>query len=647
MAGTREITCKDESAETVRATAAAMLFTRDLFLSGSYSSGLRGEETLEILRFSKRCLMPWIGIGYALRVVQGTHDAELLLGLISMADLFHDIGLKGAEEEAWQRVLDLAEQGTARMIPEARRLPGFSQISIEALGKIVEAIEDDEWSDEIETLLPYFQRDLLRSPATGQGLYLHWDTMHRPPRRSLCIDTSVMPDVVKLGSLTVAFTSLSMKQVSQKGRMKTIFGPSEGAVPTKHYAVLNMNGKIDMGTEFEYGKPPMYKFLLKNKITKLHKQCLALVSFYAVRLGVAPEEASLEDVWRYFRERGCPTLAEILRKCICLSFMHVVKEQLDFFRTFSYDELESIISEDMLLFCQKEVHVLKVVIDWSMHKSRLAGRMKVGDVVRLIPAYEDEQEEMKGECVIKKLEGTLVEIVRKPQNYPNSDREGKEASSVEVECDELYDVAQTCFVRLLEHVRVGVIPINHFGELLSIEELCYACDVDTFMGIFNNAMEVKVGRQTIDTLGKHGKPRHGQAAIDVDSAHGIIQIEDCINEAIRNASTRIKELIKENDAKSEHIAELVGECDEMSETLQQVEQLVAQRIDSMTLEQLEALAACKCSEVSVEGAGSSNVGTVPQTGQTSADRATGGASQENTSAKIPGVSCETNAGNQV
>jgi hypothetical protein len=82
-------------------------------------------------------------------------------------------------------------------------------------------------------------------------------------------------------------------------------------------------------------------------------------------------------------------------------------------------------------------------------------------------------------------------------------------------------------------------------------------------------------------------------------------------------STKILKLenkCKQQENKSAlQIQELVAKCN----TLQQrIEQLVAEGVTSLTLEQLEALVARKRSEMAVEGISSSKVGT-EQTGQTS------------------------------
>ncbi len=97
FAGTREIMCKEPS-EVLRAVITAMLYTKKHFLSAEDDSTVKAEQTIDILRFSKRCLMPWIGIGYALRAVKSTTDLRLLLELLKMEDFVLDMDLKDDEE---------------------------------------------------------------------------------------------------------------------------------------------------------------------------------------------------------------------------------------------------------------------------------------------------------------------------------------------------------------------------------------------------------------------------------------------------------------------------------------------------------------------------------------------------------------------
>ncbi len=404
----------NESTEVLRATLSAMLCTRDLFLSSDDGSPVRTEDTLEILHFSKRCLMPWIGIGYALRAVRGTTstDAQLLLGLISLADLFDDMELEG-DEAVWQRILDIAIQGVARMVVEARMLPAFSQISLEALEKIVQNIKDDAWSEELEFNFPakeIYMYPTLSSNKKGFSLGIDRDCVIPS------IDRRIMPSPIKRGHLQFSFMRIGITQVAREGKNYVLDMPLANLLRYKD-SYESPGYPFDKSQRFEHSDPPAYRFRFKHQISKLNKQCLALASFCAFQLGIAPEEASLEDVWRYFRKLNCTDLAEVLRQCICASFQTIHQEMRypgryrdEFFRKLSYDELESLVSAQDICHVQHEIIVLQVLIDWAMQQSKHAGapHPHLGDVVLVREAVEEDCSIEDSQFVVQKIEGCTV-----------------------------------------------------------------------------------------------------------------------------------------------------------------------------------------------------------------------------------------------
>ena len=95
----------------VRQAMAAMLLTMDIFLAACDNMTMTSKEALGILAFSKRCLMPWIGIGYALCAASASKDAGMLLAIVARAGLFDDMQLQESEATYWRRALGLATQG--------------------------------------------------------------------------------------------------------------------------------------------------------------------------------------------------------------------------------------------------------------------------------------------------------------------------------------------------------------------------------------------------------------------------------------------------------------------------------------------------------------------------------------------------------
>ncbi len=240
--------------------------------------------------------------------------------------MFQDMELHGDDEAAWQRMLDLAAKRIARLIDTARRLPEFSDMSVETLEKVVACIVDDDWSEELEVSLPAGRGPSkpCKTPCTAQGVYLVKSWCCSQIRGS--IDTKVMPDVFRLISRSrghnFAFVSLHITQLACKGENKNISLPKEVMITgsTSHTAAFD----YDESEHLMHGDPPMLKFIVKNQITKLHKQCQALLSFCAGNRGtVSSKETQLVDVWRYFCDTKRQNLANVLRKAICLSFQIV------------------------------------------------------------------------------------------------------------------------------------------------------------------------------------------------------------------------------------------------------------------------------------------------------------------------------------
>jgi hypothetical protein len=88
------------------------------------------------------------------------------------------------------------------------------EMSLEALGKIVEGINDDEWSEEPEFSIPIGVTHM-RSPATQKGISLEckWGTVQAN------MDRLHMPDPIKIGSLALTFMGLSSTQVAREGEI--------------------------------------------------------------------------------------------------------------------------------------------------------------------------------------------------------------------------------------------------------------------------------------------------------------------------------------------------------------------------------------------------------------------------------------------
>ncbi len=501
---TREILCKDESEQVLRATVAAMICSKGHFLSaaqGTDGSPLSAKETLEVLDFSKRCLMPWIGIRYALWAVKHSKDLRLLLGLAARAELFDDIEL-GSEEANWRQVVELTLPSLAAVVEEARKLPEFSCMSVQTLKKVVMCISDGEWSKEQSVDVPVSgtgdkQIELSLPMQGGQGaLHLCFERLYQQIR------TYVQGTTMENAFITWGVWATDM-------RLSIISIAREGENQEEVVAMNYVNPRIPLHActlpaRCEHGDPPAYKLVCKIQATELHRKCLALVGFFEGKLGTAQGKASLKalkDVWRYFRD--FPDLAELLRKYICRNFDAICVFSA-FMDDLSYNELESIISDDNNLVVTYEVCALQALICWARNRSTQAAGLKVGDVVRLKLACSQHSDLQGIDCVVKNVGAQTVEI---QQACGSGESQASSVQGFEIGTKYVYDAGQTAFIRLLKHVRVGSIPFSHMEIFLQPDSWFYASKIEQFHATLELMMDFQIGKAPIEILGKQAKSR--------------------------------------------------------------------------------------------------------------------------------------------
>ncbi len=509
--------CDTESTEALRVIIEAMKCTRDHFLSechGQVGWNLNAEQTLEILEFGKRVLMPWVGIRSSLRAVKGSNDIKLLVGLAVQIENFDATEIEG-EEANWQQLVHLVMQGVAARIAEATALPDFSRLSFDALQKIFARLSDGGWSAEQEVHVPVLKTNdpaLYKSSPNTMGVELHWKYAdfgcNVYPQQA----SATVQNVVWLGRMKFAFVDLSVTCLAREGENSTSL--TRGfATPTQVTAPCWSLLTADL-KRFEHGSPQSYKLLFKSRMSKLHKKCLALVRFYAGVKGIAPGQASVEDAWRYFCESGCPELSETLRACLCRGFNPIRRAQPDFFLTLTCSEFGGVISTTTAAEVWREVNALQVLIDWAMHRSKQAGGLRVGDVVLVRPECES-AEWREAECTVTKVNGPHVEVQRVGESISNGSVEAGAKEALEVAAVMLYDAGQTAMIQLLKHIKFGAITMNDFGDWLGIGRLLYASNVPVFLELLKRTIEVQTGQSPIEVLGGQGMLRKGQSAAPV------------------------------------------------------------------------------------------------------------------------------------
>jgi hypothetical protein len=615
------------SADVLRAVIAAMLHTRELFMSETENSCARAEEVFETLDFSKRCLMPWVGIGYALRAVNASHNATMLLGLVLREDMFHDMDLKG-DEVAWRRVLDLAARGLARVAADARSLSGFSDMSVDILEKFVDCIEDDEWSEELEASFPVRRRhefipwnsplrkDMF-SRTNGKGVRLYNVYLGGT---GVILDQEATSGLVRIGEVTVLLTSLSIINMASHGDNEPLITPMDvclstpkGDPSTVSSSSLSLAGFSSLEEErFHHGNPPVHKFLFKNQINKLHMQACALVTFYAGKLGTAPEQVSIEVVWRFFRDLKRPNLADIVRRYICVSALQITDADMkSFFQRLTEHELESIMSGEGNLPRYCEGKILRSLVEWAMHKSKQG--FQIGDVVRV--HHDADLVDWDGQdCIVTtELDEDYKFSLRLVQ--ANSDpSEGGDSSQQDIRTayrSYVYDPGQSAFIRLFHHVKIGCLRVSYLPCLLGAEGFLYAYALPCFKEMIDKLIDVQTGRAQAGILGLQGIPRHaGGEAVSGDDTNKMVK--DFINSVCMQVQYVFDVSAEEKEEQKDELdklsAQLATRDQQLQDATAQIQKLTSmcaglqqanERVAGHTIEQLEALLAQKRGEAPV------------------------------------------------
>ncbi len=607
-----------------------MICSKDHFLSrieDTDVSPLSTEETLEILDFSKRCLMPWIGIRYALWAVKHSKDTRALVGLAARAELFDDIDL-GSEDGNWRRVVDQVVQSLADAILEATRLPDFARMSLHTLQKIIELIGDGEWSKkhsiEVAAARTGEEDTFNSSPVPGLTLRLQCSGQRI---NIYALESSGMSDHFRVWAVKLILMRLSVTAVAREGENQR-----DVVAITNFFEHSRVYSRF-FTERFEHGNPPAYKFRIKVQISKIHLQCLALVSFYAGTQGIARDRASLLHVWRYFRNLECAELIEIARKFMCMHFGSIQYDQG--FEELTYDEIESIISDDNYLEDVYEVFVLRFLIGWAKHQSLQACTVIKGDVVRLRSDCREHSDLQGRDCLVKNVSGNTLTI----KHICSSS-----AQVFEVDKQHVYDAGQYAFIKLLRHVRMGSMCVSDLNFIL--RDLRYVNKIPEFRESLKRMIDVQIGNKSAYILGVQAGPRktctkqpRGRSEYaDITKLLWYV-IDDAEKEAVglvqerKEHEKRIKELVDNCTQHQQVINNLNAKCKQEQQQLRQVQGETAQHkpergqkqqciegsdadrrqtqahssrqpadqlqllIASMTPEQLEALAAEKRSAV--------------------------------------------------
>ncbi len=500
----------DVSAEVLQSMIACMLFSKEN-RKGLHAmklfQHLRTEHVLEMLDFSNRLLMPWAGVCCAQAAIEDSRDAQVLLQIIAQSDKFAET----EEASSWERVLAKAIQRVALVIEDAVVSPHFDKISANILEEITDQVDDGVWSNSTTFSVPCKRESdnlSFTSQTNNQGFSLNASNVKIVAEKipvQARISRQAFPNALKIaGSRTSRITWQIMREEDEGLTMLA----KQHAMTSKFTKITDMiAGKgvanVDAGSVQEDDH-----ISFKTKMSRISRQCAALVAFCAARCGLDAKEVNIEDAWRYFRDSAQENLADILGTYL-RSFFHMIhRTHPELFRTLSCDELASIISKDDLSTHGCEVRVLQAVIEWSMHKSRTKSGFDIGDEVCVKP--DSKHVAWRGaNCIVKAVTEAhgRLEIQR---------MRSRSAKTLEIEQDQVYDAAESGFVRLLEHVRCVYIPIEDLRTKLSFEQTMYASRMQCYRDMVQTIIQVTADIQTPSSLTERGRPRHGYKEFNAD-----------------------------------------------------------------------------------------------------------------------------------
>jgi hypothetical protein len=426
-----------------------------------------------------------VGIRSALRAVQDSEnkDARLLVGLAARAGRFDGLDMTG-DEANWQKLMDLSAQGIADVIVEASKLPEFALIGMDLLRKILERVQDDSWSKWLDFWMLASSAENHgphQTAPNSQGVELHWRYANKDVSVFPRIDRSVMPDTIRLGGMMLVISRVWME--TSEG----IEEEANEAIPTEIAASSCLHGACSrLWPEDSEGS-------FRSKITKLHKQCLALVRFYAGVRNIDPESVSMEDAWRYFRDLECKQCKEILQceevvQCeeilrlgINSCLRQIQAADSSYFTRFNSVEMEIILSKNYTN-AWKNIMRLSILSQWAIHKSRQLGSLQAGDLLRVSP--ECEHADWRGkDCVVTKIDGPRVETRIHGGEHKDHD------ISIVLDTELFYDAGKTVMLRFFERFTNEITPVESFSAHLSAEQAVYVMNFEGFYEMIRHAVE--------------------------------------------------------------------------------------------------------------------------------------------------------------
>jgi hypothetical protein len=565
MAGIREIKLHDVSADAIQimiyAAAVGSAF-KDVCSHSRLLRDMNASLLTEVIRFTSSVHMAWIGTDCAKAKVDGCKDPEVFVAILSCSPTH----FTAEEEEEWAKVEGIAAKNLANLVLEqdSAWCAFPSSFPMEALATVIDSIEDSEWSD-VDTFVFAANSGTVAGHTVQRGAHVQIQQTHGSATvyvqfnddfahaMRVCDVTCIICNIEEGGAATDRPDGSSPES--------TIFVPRFGTMLVGRSFAYRLPER-SAAVEAPGHRAGAHTLSFRFQLSKLHRQCLALSRFFAYATQQDIHDASMEEAYRYYSQRGCPHMANILLEGMAVCFSSACA---NYACRLTCAELEDVIAHPQLRTRnQDEMSVVVTAIDWAMHKAKSPWR--VGDELRVKQTCA--RADWRGsDAVLRAITLCKSQILVERsvmRDVTDLDRNCSVCTAVK-ECatisrEHVCGPDETGLIRLLTKIRTAYIPMEHLRTRLSPEQHAYASRHACFQQLVQEVVSLRTGKLRLKAVGGRGVPRTAYAPLQVEK-----RLVGCISRLILHCS--VPEHLAPNwGAMPERLAPMCGGMQDTSQS---------------------------------------------------------------------------------
>ena len=315
-----------------------------------------------------------------MRIALRTSDTQILLTLATTLSHFFDAAELAEEDAAlWCKVVEHAKCRLSKVPEELIKLPGFPGMDSMLLASIIELVPDH--STEVQELEVDHTRfgDNTRIGGGKGGPYPFHLRLNLWPgimKMTACAEKSC--SFATFGRRDFVLANMVVTLTSDIGGIdKEMYHLREWPITLE----LSCSTPWDVTSSKYFRDGGTCRAVLESTVTKLHRQVILVMSYFAGQQSTTLDNVSVEEAWRYFSAMVGPgntggpgggILAEVLRLCLCRTFDMGGLDywQSDPYMRMDFIDLQQIISDDTLATNLCENSVLRKIIRYGMYRGR-------------------------------------------------------------------------------------------------------------------------------------------------------------------------------------------------------------------------------------------------------------------------------------